>query len=409
MTLVRQEAQCDMNKAALRNALQEVISSRKSSSLIFQSSEIDVIEKSINLDPALKQLDGNAVTLGVGSTAFIYSRDIAWALCRYAQETSPARAVSDLEKFINNKTSQTKLVMVISGIDVVSEFDIGNNLVITPFKSVPASRSKDLFTNWKTWVSHYDFFGRNTSEPPENNAVLIKSFPSRLIIDQPQNIDKHAYISDRDQLRQVALALSLYKDFSVVEIATWLHIENEKLNVIMPNRAGYSPASDLPIADSNKKLGKRNIAGIRALIERFDGLEHDSIQHLRISIERLVRARRHSNLTDKAIDLGISLEALLGDANGGGEITYKLSVRGARLIARATKKRSEIKSLLTAIYRLRSKAVHTGRIPARTTIAGKGKTPTHEVLKMGSELCGDLLRKCVTMGGKPSWDDFDLR
>jgi len=114
-------------------------------------------------------------------------------------------------------------------------------------------------------------------------------------------------------------------------------------------------------------------------------------------MDRLNRAHRERDFVDRAIDLGIALEALLlHGKNDNTEITFRLSLRGALLVGRTEKERLDTYKLLTRAYRLRSTAVHSGHFNV--------STENQRTMSQTMNLCRRLILAAIDANGTLDWD-----
>jgi hypothetical protein len=114
---------------------------------------------------------------------------------------------------------------------------------------------------------------------------------------------------------------------------------------------------------------------------------------LRIGLDRLSQALRKGQKTDKAIDLGIALEAMLLHGIGRDELSYRAAFLGG-----SADERLGTFKLVRDAYQLRSSAVHTGKV------SEGGKPLAVEVLRDASITCAALARKLIERGSFPSWE-----
>jgi hypothetical protein len=119
---------------------------------------------------------------------------------------------------------------------------------------------------------------------------------------------------------------------------------------------------------------------------------------LRIGLDRLSQALRKGQKTDKAIDLGIALEAMLLHGIGRDELSYRAAVRAATFLGGSADERLGTFKLVRDAYQLRSSAVHTGKV------SEGGKPLAVEVLRDASITCAALARKLIERGSFPSWE-----
>jgi hypothetical protein len=125
---------------------------------------------------------------------------------------------------------------------------------------------------------------------------------------------------------------------------------------------------------------------------------------LRIPLDRLDRAGRVRDFADKSIDLGIALEALLlhdvKETKERGELSFRMSLRGAWLAGADENERVEIQRTLKKVYVLRSNAVHGGSVDTTDKNAA--------TISSGLDLCRRLIRKVIDANADIAWDRLVL-
>ena len=150
------------------------------------------------------------------------------------------------------------------------------------------------------------------------------------------------------------------------------------------------------------------------LHNEYIALNSKTRERVDIALTRLNRALRRNDLTNKAIELGVSLEAILlsgKDEDGvGGEITFRLASRGAWLLGDSMEERKKIFNTLKAAYRLRSKAAHEGTIASKTKGVNKGQEPMHTkyLIEDACKLCSEAISQIIKDGSFPDWTDIVL-
>lgn len=105
---------------------------------------------------------------------------------------------------------------------------------------------------------------------------------------------------------------------------------------------------------------------------------------------------------DAAIDLGIALEVLyLGGtgSEGLGELTFRLRIRAARFLGTDEADKKRLFNLVGDLYRLRSKAVHEGKLAPDKP----GGRSTKEMLSEGYAIAAETVRRFIT-DQEPNWD-----
>jgi len=146
------------------------------------------------------------------------------------------------------------------------------------------------------------------------------------------------------------------------------------------------------------------------LLKQFLNLKPDTRAQLRIPLQRLNAALRQSHIVDRAIDLGIGLEALLlHDVDKSDSLRYRFSLRGAAFLTAQGPNRKAHFYRLRELYDLRSKAVHKGDISGNgIKLPDLPKIPYTEFLEDGARLCASLITAIIEKGHLPNWDDVIL-
>jgi hypothetical protein len=115
--------------------------------------------------------------------------------------------------------------------------------------------------------------------------------------------------------------------------------------------------------------------------------------------------RRHS-AGDVAVEISIALDALLGDPEG--ELTWKVGLRAALLAGGKKPDRKVRRSIVSAIYALRSTVVHTGRVPPEQKTKGLGKLKVDDLSQRGLVVAAEIIRAAIMRGALPDWFDEEL-
>jgi hypothetical protein len=106
------------------------------------------------------------------------------------------------------------------------------------------------------------------------------------------------------------------------------------------------------------------------------------------------------------MELAITLDSLLGD--GEGELTWKVGLRSALLVVGTKSERLERRAIVEAIYRLRSKVVHTGRTPTGIARRGRGKMNPADLIPMAMTTTAEVISAAINRGKLPDWFDEEL-
>ncbi len=159
---------------------------------------------------------------------------------------------------------------------------------------------------------------------------------------------------------------------------------------IVPSHHGSS------IKEVNKSILSDNF-------KKLNNLKGKHLEAFVRSLSRAVRANHRTDISDRAIDVGMAVEIIFlhGESGVGakGELRYKISNRGAWLLGKDKNHRKEIVKAIKKGYDVRSAAAHTGQID---------KKEISHVNSMYS-ICITSLRKILDMGEFPTdWNEIVL-
>jgi hypothetical protein len=182
-------------------------------------------------------------------------------------------------------------------------------------------------------------------------------------------------------------------------INAWSQPASAKIPAVFPTVAMSTAGGGF----SRRPAKEFDSAGVQRIINLFTEFRGERTS-LHVPLERLNSAMAQTRIVDRAIDLGIALEALLmhesntGRRSDNQELRFKIGLRGAWLGGGTPDKRQVCAGTLRKLYDLRSTAVHSGRIT-------RGDTKEHHhFLESGEDLCADLITKVLETGCWPDWD-----
>jgi len=144
-------------------------------------------------------------------------------------------------------------------------------------------------------------------------------------------------------------------------------------------------------------LPEEVVAETFSLLAAWRRLPDERKGALRVPMERLNSAMRRKTSVDSAIDLGIALESVFLSGQRGG-LTFTLRVRVARWLGSTPEERRRLGEVAADLYRLRSKAVHGGKVP--DTVRGR---PTARLLEEGYRITATAIVRLI-VSDQPDWD-----
>ena len=166
------------------------------------------------------------------------------------------------------------------------------------------------------------------------------------------------------------------------------------------------PGISKPSEPRKTEMKEADIEQAKCLYKRLVDLEANDRERLQIPIDRWIMSKTNRSHIDKIIDLGIAFEALYVP-DGGGDLTYKFSIRAARHLGKDKEHRKELLQKFKQIYNCRSDAVHSGKLDKPPKF-GKGRIPVSDFIERAQDLCRKSIIKILEDGEIPDWDSLIL-
>ncbi len=156
------------------------------------------------------------------------------------------------------------------------------------------------------------------------------------------------------------------------------------------------------------RLWREHTERAQELYHRFRDLPDGFRKRLRLPMWRLNAAMRRRHDADKAIDLGIALEALLLRGSDPTDKRYQVAVRCAFLLGRSPAAKHRAFQLAGVIYHLRNRAVHRGEIDSGDLTAPFKGSELEAVLQDGGRLVAEAASRFIEARDEPDWDALVL-
>lgn len=305
----------------------------------------------------------------------------------------PEEALVWYRKVLSTKKADLRFSLEVHGLSTKSELRLPNNVTICPLHAVPASANGcALQTQFQVM--------------PEIGGPLLMSEPVIFITevsDVVARVDSDKSARDRkpknaaESLRRTALAFTLVDETAPVPGISWTDFVDPDLVEAEFGRMWMGANYEGLIGRSlPTKIGETEIEWIN----RYIRLENHLKKVCDIAIHRLSQARRRRSPGDKAIDGAICLEALLGDRSSTTEVTYKLRLRAALLLADSYEERKKIRDCVNEFYGLRSRTVHG---------MGDEFSPSDEkIATEGLAICARTLQTVVSLNERLEPSQWEL-
>ena len=199
-------------------------------------------------------------------------------------------------------------------------------------------------------------------------------------------------------------ALSMVIKARVFPSVSWRFVSEDEIAHLWGTGSGYGWMHD-PRPERRIAITEQQIQEAKGVYASLTGMSTDDRTRLAVPIDRLIESWSGKGHIDQIIDLAIALESLYLPEHDT-ELGYRLRNRGARFLESELPQRQELAAQLKAFYKVRSKAVHTGKTPESHTV-GSRRVKTAELIGMTQELCLRSIRQVID-NGLPDWETLEL-
>jgi hypothetical protein len=357
------------------------------------------VSAALRTEPIIAGLGGIHIIDGMGfGGALDLNRLAQWLIYR-SHGVGADEAIKDLKDFVTANEPEMLMVWALHGIPLEAAVQLQPDLSLVPLAQLPPCQQKQQALGLIPAVS----LQMQPFRPRPTAALVLKHKLHSAI--SPSNRPSKQAADDRTardvRLAEAHLCMTVACKGVIDLIGMWSQPADVRVPAIFPTGAASAVGPVFNIRPV-KKFDGAKVAHVIKLFYEF----HGDRESLRVAMERLNSAMAQARIVDRAIDLGIALEALLMHESGAGqrsdnqEIRFKIGLRGAWLGAGTgtAEERRERVSTLRRLYDFRSAAVHSGRITRGDPI------DIHNRLESGADLCADLITRILEVGRWPDWD-----
>lgn len=349
---------------------------------------------------------GFMVSLDNGSFG-LHAEQASFALALWVlRGDSPEEAISRLERMLSLESAVGRGVMALWGVKLASAVDAGHGVTLLPWSDVPDSRTK-------RWLSR----GRHDNRCPNTSGAYFEALPTAALVcsHTVRPLLHHVRLGElkapEDPFRlhflldDARLALSLVGPSAPTSAGYWFEFEDPHLddvNLGVTLSASLQEVLPWPFG-GEVPLDDQDVA---RHVTAFLSLDPELRARLRLPLKRFNQAMQRPPHGDRALDLAIALESVLGDSPG--ENTYKVALRAALLLGGSMERRLKVRALSTALYELRSALAHDGVLRDKVRVPGVGKQPTREVVADATVIVAQVLGAVIQRGSIPKWQEYEL-
>lgn len=367
-----------MNAGRLRRPLLNVLSATPS-----REEALESLRVAMAGEPELSLFDDKMYYKANSWTRATLEGLSRWLLDR-SLAVGPDMALGDLARYLVTDHVPHTRVMVLAGVHVDRTIQLDRQIQLVPFRTLRA-------THWKDHIATL-FAEFHENHRPAAALLQATTYPRRHIDPGAQaTFAEHPY----RELDDVRLCMTSIGPSAPVWLGSWTDLDEWVPDVggwgaaIPPvfEIGGYAP----DVATDWAELPELHAAWCR--------LSERERQHLRVPLSRLNTSLRRRHYIDKAIDLGIALDALfLAEREADrGELSLTLRLRAARFLAADVAERKKLAKTLSSLYRMRSAAVHSGNLPDEVD-----GVRIKALLRLGNAISSQAIRRIIREG-EPDW------
>ncbi len=361
--------------------------------------ELSVLEDYVNdlkCDSDMALFDSTFATVPTGGGISTNLRSISKLLL--TQAISSGDVSGTVERFcsyIEKNSTSVLAVMAVSGVKIATEVSLGPDIKLVPMKSLSPSTQRGAALG-------QDYFSPSNIRD-EIACALVTRLEFKRIFYRPS---EGGVPNAKAQQRVMAAfhhldeARTLFSLLGISAVFRMFWVQPKDLLMTAGFMSGWS-FNPQAFRGRDMEVDAKASEDLATAYFRIDHQRRNKM--LRIPLDRLDKAAHDRDLTDTSIDLGIALEALLLHDLGKedrGELSFRLSLRGAWLGAKDEKERAVIKTALRKMYDLRSRAVHSGMVE---------QSQRHrETINQGAALCKQLIRKIIDADCRIDWNALVL-
>jgi len=317
-------------------------------------------------------------------------------LMRALETDSVSKSLEWLNSVLSTKSAHGKIIQIISGANIESDIRLCEGISLVTSDSLFASGDRLKLKHRRQGNELLQVvYG---IQKPTSISAIIKDVVIEPVVVDVGHGGWQSY-ADSVPISDICLLLTLAGKSPVIEFLQWFEYDDLALQYTCNFQStAINPPELLPHWSAT--YPHVDVDEASAIVNAFMALDDKSKEKVRYVLYRFRQATLRHNEGDCAVELAISLEALLTDRIENSEIGYKISVRAAKVLGCDLDERRSIHKLIKDMYNVRSKVVHG-------TNCGKIKNVS-EIVKNATMLCARLIGLIICSGVFPNWADFDL-
>lgn len=317
---------------------------------------------------------------------------IEWLIYR-TNNFNSREAVGSLQRFIKAEQTPAYLYLALSGITIKETIKLNDTLSLIPLKSLRETPQKYLSGPKETEGSP-SMLGSHVADAKYPQVVLQKSISFSKVLNQQSDFYP---INEDLELDELCTFLSFRSAISPMIYHKWTELEDwvpKHLSTLTGLHGGSS------------EFNYRNLVlftsedwdELAPLYQKFRQLSNHDRETIGVALRRITHSKVRWSKVDRAIDLGVALEAILLAPNEKNNITHKFRERASSTLATNPNEIQDIKSFFNKFYDCRCSAVHNGIIKDSYR-----SMPVNEFLDQATEYALNILKVFIIQGHVTNW------
>lgn len=334
--------------------------------------------------PELAIFDRTWQCHGYGGVQCEYRFLANWMLTK-GRIIGATEVVSNLSRYVVSESIPYHEVMVLAGVNLESEIRLSGGVELAPFDRLRHTDLKEILTR--------RFVNVAPNYLPSAYLQRPVSYPREHVDwDATPVCSKVRWDTSFSSLEDVRLCMTAVGPSAPLWLSSWIQPDDwvpdfggGGMNAPELFDMGGCPPE---IASQWEELPE--------LHRQWLELSESERKHLRVALRRINSALRQREVVDRAIDLGVAIDALFLSEREPerGELGFTLRVRAGWYLGSDQAHRREVSKAFSDLWSLRNMAVHTGRLaPGGHTL---------DLLRSGSTLTAKAIRKIIREG-EPDW------
>ena len=306
-----------------------------------------------------------------------------------------------LDSFLKRDKAVVYKVMPLWGLKPEMEIELRPDIKLIPFTKLRASHFKDRLERPYPSVNTPSF-----AWSPPTAAVLLETNITPLFYKSEDPKLPPFDSTTFPLLQELRRILSLVSPCAIMAGEQWSEFQEPDLAELGFASGGLmsSPTEIQPI--QLRTYGPFDADRAVQMVQGYFALAGQTHDRLRLAVARFDQSMRRHEMGDAAVELAIALDALLGD--GQGELVSKISLRSALLAGSTKLSRLEIRSIVTAIYDVRSRVVHTGKAPTNQKVRGREPLKIDDLIAQGTVIAANIIAAAIRRGDLPDWFEEEV-